>query len=197
MSCLSWNYQGLGNPSTVHVLNRTIKQKRPNLVFLMETKLLKSELVFIQNKLGFNSIHVVDVDTSHGGRRGRLCLLWNNSLDVSILSTLAHHIDACIKQVNDVGEWRFCGIYGWSEEIDKPLTWQLIQTLATSSNLLWCCVGDFNEILYLYEKRGGNLRDHAKMLAFRTTLENHNLEGLGFIGCRFTWTNNQSGDRNI
>lgn len=86
----------------------------------METKLLKSELVFIKNKLGFESIHVVD-DNSNGGRGS--CLFRNNLFDVNILSTLAHHIDVCIKRVNDIVEWRFSGDYGWHEEIDKPLTW--------------------------------------------------------------------------
>ena len=42
MSCLSWNYRGLGNPQTKDELVALIRNKDPKLVFLMETKVEKS-----------------------------------------------------------------------------------------------------------------------------------------------------------
>ncbi len=38
MSCISWNYQGLGNPWTVRVLHNLVKTKCPQILFLVETK---------------------------------------------------------------------------------------------------------------------------------------------------------------
>lgn len=43
MKTLSWNYQGLGNPWTVQDFYHMVKEKRPNLVFLMETKMNNSK----------------------------------------------------------------------------------------------------------------------------------------------------------
>ncbi|KAH6761714.1 hypothetical protein C2S52_019147 [Perilla frutescens var. hirtella] len=44
-----------------------------------------------------------------GGRKRGVALLWGVEWKVSILSSSLHHINA------DVGQWRFCGIYGWPE----------------------------------------------------------------------------------
>lgn len=38
MSILSWNCRGLGNPRSVRDLHLLVKEKRPNLLFLMEQK---------------------------------------------------------------------------------------------------------------------------------------------------------------
>ena len=44
MSCLSWNYHGLGNPQTKDEVVALVTAKDPMLVFLMETKFDKPTL---------------------------------------------------------------------------------------------------------------------------------------------------------
>jgi len=39
MKLISWNFQGLGNPWTVRSLLRLVREKKPTVVFLIETKL--------------------------------------------------------------------------------------------------------------------------------------------------------------
>jgi hypothetical protein len=53
MILLSWNCRELGNPRTVRSLHHLLRAKRPNLVFLIETKMLQSRADFIRIKLGF------------------------------------------------------------------------------------------------------------------------------------------------
>jgi exonuclease III len=72
MSCLSWNYQGLGNFWVVRDLCRIVKEKRPNMVFLMETKLQAGRIEYLKSRLGFPCLFVVD---SKGRSRG-LALFW-------------------------------------------------------------------------------------------------------------------------
>lgn len=196
MSCIGWNCRGLGNPPTVQVLIKEINLKQPTFLFLSETRLLCSELYQTRVRLGFDAHFGVDCDLSHGGRRGGLCLLWKEGVDVNILSASLHHIDALMHGAGTSQTWRFSGIYGWAEEQNKPLTWQLLQSLA-DQDLPWLCLGDFNEILYLHEKQGGHLREHDKMEAFRSVLGECGLEDLGFKGFPFTWTNGQKGNDNI
>jgi hypothetical protein len=43
MKSLSWNCRGLGNPSAVRALKKLLKTQSPNVVFLMETRLKKSD----------------------------------------------------------------------------------------------------------------------------------------------------------
>jgi hypothetical protein len=51
-------------------------------------------------------------------------------------------------------------------------------------------VGDFNEILLVCEKEGGQPRQQGYMDQFREALEECELTDLGFVGDSFTWRNN-------
>jgi exonuclease III len=51
MNILSWNCRGLGNPWTIRDLCQLTKEKNPNLVFLMETKLRRKKMELIRCKL--------------------------------------------------------------------------------------------------------------------------------------------------
>lgn len=130
MSCLSWNCRGLGNLATVQVLQRLIRCKVPSIIFLMETKLTKSEMDKLKQKLSSYNFHVVECNTDLGGRRGDICLLWNDTVSLKIISESPHHIDAMVMMADNDKEWRLTGIYGWSEEHMKDCTWELIKGLA-------------------------------------------------------------------
>jgi exonuclease III len=67
MSVLSWNCRGLGNPRTVRELCRLVKEKRPMMVFLMETKLSNFRFDSIKNKIGYGGLFVVNSVGRGGG----------------------------------------------------------------------------------------------------------------------------------
>ena len=51
-------------------------------------------------------------------------------------------------------------------------------------------MGDFNEIMFNYEKEGGVPRSHSCIQQFRDALAFCDLKDLGFEGDVFTWRNN-------
>jgi hypothetical protein len=53
------------------------------------------------------------------------------------------------------------------------------------------CIGDFNEIMFSFEKQGGAPRPQSQMNNFRNALDFCNLQDLGFEGDIFTWRNNK------
>lgn len=53
MNLLSWNCQGMGNPSTVNALRSWCWRDRPNIVFVMETMISYRELMKARKKCGF------------------------------------------------------------------------------------------------------------------------------------------------
>ncbi|MBA0754246.1 hypothetical protein Gogos_020267 [Gossypium gossypioides] len=57
--------------------------------------------------------------------------------------------------------------------------------------------GDFNEILYGFEKRGDLSRENGRMEAFRKVLEDCNLRDMGFSGSWFTWKRGNLPEINI
>lgn len=61
----------------------------------------------------------------------------------------------------------------------------------------WFVFGDFNEILFSYEKRGELLRNVRQMRGFRSALEDCGLEDLGFEGAWYTWERGRFAETNI
>ena len=63
----------------------------------------------------------------------------------------------------------------------------MLRMLRSKPHLPWCCMGDFNEILRNEEKRGGRIRPHDQIQAFRDVLDVYDFVDLGFTGVKFTW----------
>lgn len=84
------------------------KKKRPQVVFLMETKLLASKFEGIRCKLRFGGCFVVDLM----GRKGGLALLWEKEVDIEIINYSQHHIHAKMcypeKKFQLVVYWSVC-----------------------------------------------------------------------------------------
>ncbi|XP_057790784.1 uncharacterized protein LOC131007889 [Salvia miltiorrhiza] len=196
MNCLSWNCRGLGNQPTVRQFDWLIKQKKPELVFIMESKLMETEWTPILQKSGFENLFVIDCDNDDGGRKGGLGLLWTSELQVTIKTSSRHHILASVdNQCNSI--WDFCGVYGWSRTEEHHHTWELLRKISLEIGDKWLCGGDFNETLYHFEKKGGNLKADSRLCAFRDVVDSCGLQDLGFSGDPFTWSNNQRGEDHI
>lgn len=48
--------------------------------------------------------------------------------------------------------WRFMGVYGFLEGVNKWRTWRLLEHLSDVNSLSWMYIGNSNEILYDHEK---------------------------------------------
>jgi hypothetical protein len=57
-----------------------VKKKKPNMVFLMETKMMSAKASFLRIKFGYDQMFVVDCV----GRSGGLMLLWKDDAQVEI-----------------------------------------------------------------------------------------------------------------
>lgn len=93
--------------------------------------------------------------------------------------------------------WRCIGIYGNPESTQKHHTWTLLKRLAALSSHPWCCFGDFNEILYLHEKKVGNDRNRNVIADFREAVQACNLVDIGYHGYPYTWSNRRFGPHHI
>ncbi|PNX99664.1 ribonuclease H, partial [Trifolium pratense] len=197
MKILSWNCQGMGNPKTVRALNKLIANNFPDLVFIMETKLLSSKSMFLSRFKDTYKVHQIDCSTTGGGRAGGLLMMWNHcNIDVNIINENFNYIDVQIDHNNI--QWRATGIYGYPQNQNKLLTCNLIDELAGSAqNPRWLLFGDFNIILNTDEKLGGHTTDTNVITMFRNTINRCNLQDLGYLGEVFTWTNRQEDHHHI
>jgi len=152
MSIFCLNCRGLGDPRAVKELRVALRRYSPTLIFLSETKRSMTEMSVIKNKLGDYDGIFVDCR----GRAGGLALLWDKANSITLLSYSMHHIDIRVEELGSRSPWRFTGIYGWPEGGNKVLTCDLLRDLTGHYNLPWLVGGDFNEVLFNFEKRGGS-----------------------------------------
>lgn len=71
--------------------------------------------------------------------------------------------------------------------------WANLRLICATNTLPWLCVGDFNEVLYHWEKIGKRFADSTRMQAFRDVLHDCSLMDIESKGYSFTWMNNRAG----
>ncbi|KAA3460174.1 reverse transcriptase [Gossypium australe] len=139
------------------------------MVFFMETKINKSRMEQVRRSCGF--LNGIDVDSE--GSKGGLCLAWKGDVSISLQSFSKRHIDVLIDDSsNENGQhWRFTGFYSSPYTHEKDASWQLLRSLRHNEDPSWFVCGDFNEVMYGFEKKGGLPREERKMEAFQNALE--------------------------
>jgi hypothetical protein len=85
-----------------------VREKRPHLVFLMETKMTQRKEEVVRIKLGFENCFAVD----YIGKGGGLMLLWRNSIMVEIQNFSRRHINAVVQCSSEALSWKLTGFYG-------------------------------------------------------------------------------------
>ena len=182
MKILGYNSRGIQRAAAIRALLNLLKRNCPDVLFLSETHLDEWAAEGLRRKLKMDFKEVVQSD----GRSGGLLLLWKKVVVVSLRYKTKNYIDVFVgNSQQDV--WRFTGLYGEPRWQDKHLTWQCLRDLDAAINLPWLVMGDINEILYPFEKEGGNPRPQHFMQAFRQALDDCNLSDFGYIGDKFTW----------
>ncbi|KAK9984457.1 hypothetical protein SO802_033982 [Lithocarpus litseifolius] len=161
MIVLSWNCRGLENQRAVNILSHLMREKAPNILFLIETKQTVEEMRRVQGELHYDSMLAI----SCLGRKGGLAMLWNNDVDLHIQTYTQNHIDALIF-IDRNSSWRITGFYGKPEEQLRHETWDLLKHLKSRSSTPWLCIGDYNEILASEEKDGGHPKPIRQMNNF-------------------------------
>jgi hypothetical protein len=172
MKFISWNCQGLGNSRTVRALKKLLSIQQPDLMFIMETKLLEGQYSFFHSLKETYSKHIINCSVLGGGRAGGLAIFWNHcTLNVDIKLSDLNYIDMFISTPSNPHIWRATGLYGYPQNHNKYLTCQLINDLS-STNICseWLLFGDLNLVLTNEEKLGGNPLDPNLTSSFRNTL---------------------------
>ncbi|KAJ9170090.1 hypothetical protein P3X46_018224 [Hevea brasiliensis] len=182
MSTISWNCRGLGNPRIVQALKDLMSDKKPNFVFLMETKIKQDKVLCVKQALGFKGSFMVDPS----GLRGGLALFWKENHMAKLISYSAHHIDVqvCIEGITT---WHLTGFYGWD----------LLRSLKQKSTLPWCVIGDFNDIMFLLRKQGNDIHLRWLMEGFYSALYDCQLHDMGYTGSRYAWDNHQNDSNSV
>lgn len=96
MKILCWNARGLGNPRAFRVVSDLIQVRRLHVLFISETKCgdnCTNKIKRVGNFFGCLSVNSV-------GRKGGLCLLWTDEVNLEVLSYSQNHINTKIEWEN-------------------------------------------------------------------------------------------------
>ncbi|WJX56899.1 hypothetical protein P8452_42513 [Trifolium repens] len=150
-------------------------------VIPMQTNPLFVEKIF-RYVLGFDYCFTVNRE----GRGGGLALFWNSAFNCSISNYSQNHIDVEIVDTS-ICNWRLRCYNGFPGSRQKRAAWNFLKHLSQSSNLPWCVVGDFNDILSPHEKNGRNERAYWLINGFRSAVLDSGLSDIHMEGYPFTW----------
>lgn len=155
MKIISWNGGGLGSSQVVRRLQHMLKMYNPQLVFFMENKLSKIQMEKVHRSCGFlNGINV-----SMMGLREGLFLVWRANVSISLKRYSSNHIEVEVENCDESLRWRLTGFYMSLNARNRQESWNLLCGLGHTQELLWLVCGEFNNIMYGFEKVKGVPRD--------------------------------------
>ena len=121
MSCLVWNYKGLGNHLALRELVKVVQAKAPSVVFLAETLADEASLDYVKDHIQFDKKFFVQRVNNGGG----LVLYQENNVEIDIESSFVNHIDVIVNK-NSGEPWRFTGFYSEPETHKRQESWDLL-----------------------------------------------------------------------
>ncbi|XP_019165702.1 PREDICTED: uncharacterized protein LOC109161665 [Ipomoea nil] len=159
-----------------------VSSKKPDFVFLIETKVDRDHAERLRVKLGFDGLFCID----SSGLSGGLALLWRANNTARLISYSTNYVDVEVT-IPGFEKWRMTRFYGFSQRGQRRDSWDLIRSLAGRSDLPWVMIGDFNDLLFQSEKRGGNPHPERLLHGFDETIEECGLAQMHMMGYPFTW----------
>ncbi|KAK4280367.1 hypothetical protein QN277_011998 [Acacia crassicarpa] len=189
MKLLAWNCQGPGRALTVKNLRDLVKQFRPSIIFLFETKMYSSKVRRISRKCGFTQgLYVEPL-----GLAGGLVLGWKEDVDMVVLYKSINIIHVEVVSSSTKLPRFITFVYYPPKERERRIVWDAMRSVGAGLHDSWLAVGDFNDLLSQAEKEGGTPRTVWKIMNFQSMASDCNLMDLEFKGLRFTWCNNRLG----
>lgn len=157
MKLTSWNVRGLNSPRKHRMIKNMIKQERPQICFLRETKCNSDTLRNILSRVWIGSRSVA-VDAS--GASGGLAIGWNpRAIALSDTHASHHIIQESFHILGTNIHGHLTNVYFPQETGSKMALLDTIEALSLHRvHPLWIIRGDFNMITKLEEKQGGRTR---------------------------------------
>ncbi|KAG5556728.1 hypothetical protein RHGRI_007109 [Rhododendron griersonianum] len=165
-----------------------MSKNRPSIVFLMETKNNKAFLETVHRRLGFDASTYVDPV----GLAGGLALWWKNEVSIDVEISTKNIVHTVVTDKVNSSIWASSFVYGCPSRDGRDQLWEELRCIGQSEMLPWLCMGDFNEVLSIGDKVGGNLPSQRRLSSFHEMLNACGLVDLGFKGPKYTWRNNRT-----
>lgn len=177
----------MGTPLTVQHLRALVAQEKPNMVFLMETKNKNNVLERVRKRIQFQSMFTIEPVGIAGG----LAIMWDEEVKVEVEGSTGELINVKCTDLHRGDLMRISFLHASTKFQERLRHWRDVKNSNYLSPLPWLCIGDFNEILYHWEKVGCREVDRYRIAAFRSFIDDCSLMDIESKGCTYTWANNR------
>ncbi|OVA05573.1 Endonuclease/exonuclease/phosphatase [Macleaya cordata] len=131
------------------------------------------------------------LDNDDSGTLGRIWVLWDPTLvNISLLFSSSQVITV-MANLSNGSTFILSFIYGSNSLQERRDLWNYITSFAATNNTPWLLMGDFNSILHSNEKSGGDIVRPHHFSDFQDCVREAHLFDCPYLGCFFTWSNNQ------
>ncbi|CAM8993343.1 unnamed protein product [Rhodiola kirilowii] len=185
-----WNIRGLNHPSKKSEVREWIRRDRISCVALVEVKLPEERWVCtIENCCPSPSWKGVCSESVEGW--ARIVLLWDPEV-FQINQIVRKQYFLCCKI--QYSECSFDAVFVYASNIasNRASMWKEMESIIRLAAGSWLCLGDFNCILRLDEKRNGNIIRETELEDLNKFVSNCEFSDLDASGHFFTWSNKNS-----
>ena len=147
MRILSYNCRGLGKSSTVLQCKKKALESKPDVLFLMETRLAKDKGERIWQKCGFTG----GWEFPREGFSGGLILARRPKQQLHIIFESKNLVHTNLMD-NRGNPLSITFVYGHPYHTKRDPVWARLRELKLLSHPNWLCIGDFNQILFVNDK---------------------------------------------
>ncbi|CAJ2654248.1 unnamed protein product [Trifolium pratense] len=177
------NCRGAQGINFRRALNNFCRKNKVDIVALQEPRCSGITAEKTIKKLGFKNYVIAEARGFSGG----IWLMWNRpDIQIQLLQNNFHFFHVQVSE-KDMEPWLLTVVYASPRENERHDTWHLLRQIATYINMPWLMMGDFNEIAYPNEKKGGAPADVTKCQNFNSWINDCNLLEVTTAGTRFTW----------
>ncbi|XP_061353223.1 uncharacterized protein LOC133297998 [Gastrolobium bilobum] len=183
MNILVWNVRGAAKRELGGALKSMVSKNHVEILILLEPRTHSGVCKKLERKLGFDSYLMEEAVGFSGG----IWILWNRrKVDVVLLAQAFPFIH-CKVSFPNVHSFIFTAIYANPLQSTHELLWNDLKSISESISDPWILGGDFNEIAFIHEKKGGVAPDPNKCAKFASILNDCQVADLGCDGSFYTW----------
>ncbi|GMI73679.1 hypothetical protein HRI_001037200 [Hibiscus trionum] len=189
LSILTWNVRGLGSSERIRMVRNLIKEKKPKLIFLQETKLANFTPATLR-RLGCSK-DMSSVFAPALGSAGGLLVAWESDFILNPSHIVTNRYIAVFGNLAQLScKIGFLNIYGPSIDTEKQSFFEDLKSFMVGQEVIWCLGGDFNVFLNMEEKSGRSW-NCSNMELFRSFIQDTALVDLPLKGGKYTWSSNR------
>ncbi|XP_058766533.1 uncharacterized protein LOC131640142 [Vicia villosa] len=180
---ITWNCRGAAGKDFYRYVKHFNDVYKPIILVIMETRCDPHRAAKTLKKIGFDDY----VINSNNGFAGGIIVAWKiDGVHLQLERSEEQYIHLKVKQ-NNGHEWLFTAIYASPNDTKRRLIWDQLKNMASNIHLPWLLAGDFNNIAFASEKKGGAQAYSRKCKVFRNNIEECSLMDLGACGPAYTW----------